>query len=98
MNRFGIREICDVVFKPLTSVDLGSQHFDAGQTMLYIDSAKTSSLEGAATTVYAQGGKGNPRLIAWDGEIKFTKSLLPSKKQLLNCGEVLRVQPTNFLW
>lgn len=53
-----IREICDVVFKPLTSVDLGSQHFDAGQPMLYIDSAKTSSLEGAATTVYAQGGKG----------------------------------------
>lgn len=98
MNRFGIREICDVVFKPLTSVDLGNQHFDAGQPMLYIDSAKTSSLEGAATTVYAQGGKGNPRLIAWDGEIKFTKSLLPSKKQLLNCGEVLRVQPTNFLW
>nr|DAT84802.1 MAG TPA: hypothetical protein [Caudoviricetes sp.] len=49
---------CDVVFKPLTSVDLGGQHFDAGQPMLYIDTAKTSSLEGAATTVYAQGGKG----------------------------------------
>lgn len=58
MNRFGVREICDVVFKPLTSVDLGGQHFDAGQPMLYIDTAKTSSLEGAATTVYAQGGKG----------------------------------------
>lgn len=55
MNRFGVREICDVVFKPLTSVDLGGQHFDAGQPMLYIDTAKTSSLEGAATTVYAQG-------------------------------------------
>ena len=57
--RYGIREICDVVFKPLTSVDLGNQHFDAMQPMLYIDSAKTSSLEGAATTVYAQGGKGS---------------------------------------
>lgn len=45
-------------FKPLTSVDLGNQHFDAMQPMLFIDSAKTSSLEGAATTVYAQGGKG----------------------------------------
>ena len=72
MNRFGQREICDVVFKPLTSVDLGGQHFDAGQPMLYIDTAKTSSLEGAATTVYAQGGKGNPRLIAWDGEKTLT--------------------------
>lgn len=72
MNRVGIREVCDIVFKPLTSVDLGGQHFDAGQPMLYIDSAKTSSLEQAVTTVYAQGGKGNPRLVAWDGEKQLT--------------------------
>ena len=72
--RFGVREICDVVFKPLTSVDIAGQHFDAGQPVLYLDTAKTSSLEGTATTVYAQGGKGNPRLIGWDGEkvITFT--------------------------
>lgn len=43
--------------------------------MLFIDSAKTSSLEGAATTVYAQGGKGNPRLIAWDGEKTLTLTI-----------------------
>lgn len=43
--------------------------------MLYIDTAKTSSLEGAATTVYAQGGKGNPRLIAWDGEKTLTLTI-----------------------
>ena len=65
--RFGVREICDVVFKPLASVDIGNQHFDAMQPVLYLDTAKTSSLEGASTTVYAQGGKGNPRLIGWDG-------------------------------
>lgn len=70
--RFGVREICDVVFKPLTSVDIGNQHFDAMQPVLYLDTAKTSSLEGAATTVYAQGGKGNPRLIGWDGEKTLT--------------------------
>lgn len=75
MNRFGVREICDVVFKPLTSVDLGGQHFDAGQPILFIDTAKTSSLEGASTTVYAQGGKGNPRLIAWDGEKTLTMTI-----------------------
>lgn len=75
MNRFGIREICDVVFKPLTSVDIGNQHFDAYQPVLYIDTAKTSSLEGAATTVYAQGGQGNPRLIGWDGEKTLTFTL-----------------------
>ena len=70
--RFGIREICDVVFKPLTSVDIGNQHFDAFQPVLFLDTAKTSTLEGASTTVYAQGGKGNPRLIGWDGEKTIT--------------------------
>ena len=70
--RFGVREICDVVFKPLSSVDIGNQHFDPYQPVLYIDTAKTSSLEGASTTVYAQGGKGNPRLIGWDGEKTIT--------------------------
>lgn len=72
MNRFGIREICDVVFKPLSSVDIGNQHFDAYQPILYIDTAKTSTLESAVTTVYAQGGQGNPRLIGWDGEKTLT--------------------------
>lgn len=70
--RFGVREICDVVFKPLTPVDIGGQHFDTMQPVLYLDTAKTSTLEGAATTVYAQGGKGNPRLIGWDGEKTLT--------------------------
>ena len=71
-SRYGIREICDVTFKALTSVDIGNQHFDAGQPVLVLDTAKTSSLEGASTTVYAQGGKGNPRLIGWDGEKTLT--------------------------
>ena len=70
--RMGVREICDVVFRPLTAVDIGNQHFDAGQPVLYLDTAKTSSLEGASTTVYAQGGKGNPRIIGWDGEKTLT--------------------------
>ena len=72
MSRYGVREICDVTFKALTSVDIGNQHFDAGQPVLILDTAKTSSLEGASTTVYAQGGKGNPRLIGWDGEKTLT--------------------------
>jgi len=70
--RLGVREICDVTFRPLTSVDIGNQHFDAGQPVLYLDTAKTSTLEGASTTVYATGGKGNPRLIGWDGEKTLT--------------------------
>jgi hypothetical protein len=41
--------------------------FQPGQPVLYIDSAKTSTMEEAATTVYATGGKGNTNLIAWEG-------------------------------
>ena len=70
--KFGVREICDVVFKAKTAGKIGAYEYVAGQPVLYIDSAKTSTVEGAATTVYAQGGRGNARLIAWEGERTLT--------------------------
>lgn len=70
--KFGVREICDVVFKAKADVKIGGIQFKAGQPVLYIDSAKTSTIEGAATTVYATGGRGNTRLIAWEGEKTLT--------------------------
>lgn len=70
--KFGVREICDVVFKAKAPTKIGNKVFEAGQPVLYIDTAKTSTIEGAATTVYAQGGKGNTRLIAWEGEKTLT--------------------------
>ena len=70
--KFGVREICNVTFKAKSEVTIGNTTFKVGQPVLYIDSAKTSTLEGAATTVYAQGGRGNTRLIAWEGEKTLT--------------------------
>ena len=70
--KFGVREICDVVFKALDDGKMGTYEYVKGQPVLYIDSAKTSAMEGAATTVYAQGGRGNTRLIAWEGEKTLT--------------------------
>ena len=70
--KFGVREICDVVFKAKANVKIGNTEFKKGQPVLYIDTAKTSTVEGAATTVYATGGKGNTRLIAWEGEKTLT--------------------------
>ena len=70
--KFGVREICDVVFKAKSKVDIGTLTFLPGQPVLYIDTAKTSTIESASTTVYAQGGKGNSRLIAWEGEKTLT--------------------------
>lgn len=66
--RFGVREICEVTFRPLAALDIGSQHFEKNQPCLFIDTATASNMEVATTTVYAQGGRGNARLIAWEGE------------------------------
>lgn len=70
--KFGVREICNVVFRAKAKTTIGGTTFEAGQPVLYLDSAKTSTLEGAATTVYAQGGRGNTRLLAWEGEKTLT--------------------------
>lgn len=70
--KFGVREICDVVLKAKSNVKIGSHTFQAGEPVIYFDTAKTSSMESAATTVYAQGGQGNSRLLAWEGEKTLT--------------------------
>ena len=70
--KFGVREICDVVLKAKAKTQIGNKVFYKNEPVLYFDSLKTSSMEGAATTVYAQGGKGNSRLMAWEGERTVT--------------------------
>ena len=70
--KFGVREICDVVIKAKAMQKVGDKIFYKNEPVLYFDSLKTSSLEGAATTAYAQGGKGNSRLVAWEGERTVT--------------------------
>lgn len=69
MKRYGSREICNVVFKDITT----------GEPKLYLDSLKISSLEQTATTVYARGGRGNPRLIGWSSD----------KDIVFNCEDAL---------
>ncbi len=70
--KFGVREICDVVLKAKATQKIGSKTFYANEPVIYFDTLKTSSMEGAATTVYAQGGRGNSRLVAWEGERTVT--------------------------
>lgn len=73
--KFGVREIANIVFKAKADTVIGSTTFKKGEPVLYIDTAKTSTMEGAATTVYATGGRGNTRLIAWEGEKTLTFSV-----------------------
>ena len=70
--KFGVRECANIVFRAKTPTNVGKYKFKAGQPVLYIDTATTSSVEQATTTVYAQGGRGNVRLISWEGEKTLT--------------------------
>ena len=106
--KFGVREIANVVFRAKSNIKIGNTVFKIGQPVLYIDSAKTSTLEGAGTTVYAQGGRGNTRLVAWEGEktLTFTVedallspqglSILSGAGLIKNQGEKVHVHMTSM--
>ena len=70
--KFGVREICEVVLRAKDAITIGNKAFAKDEPVIYFDSLKTSTVEGAATTVYAQGGRGNSRLLAWEGEKTVT--------------------------
>ena len=95
--KYGIREICEVVLKAKANQKIGNKMFYKGEPVIYFDSLKTSTMEGAATTVYAQGGRGNSRLIAWEGErtVTFTMedALISTTGLLILTGAGL-IEPT----
>lgn len=70
--KFGVRECANIVFRAKQETAIGTKTFHKGQPVLYIDTATTSSLEQASSSVYAQGGRGNARLIAWEGDKTLT--------------------------
>ena len=101
--KFGVREICDVVLKKKAPGWFGKIWLDAGMPVLYFDTLKTSTLEGAATTVYAQGGKGNPRLVAWEGDrtVTFTMEdalISPQSFSVLSGAGLMLLLRSRFLF
>ena len=70
--KYGVRDVVDVVLRAKGTMDLGNKRFYKNEPVLYFDTLTTSTLEGASTTVYAQGGRGNARLMAWEGERTVT--------------------------
>jgi len=70
--RYGIRDVCNIVLKAKNNQKIGTHVFQKGEPVLRFETAKTSSLEAASTTVYASGGRGNNRLVAWEGEKTLT--------------------------
>ena len=59
-NRFGIKEVADVVFYEL------NENGDKKKVALVLDTLKVSNIETSAEQSDAKGGKGNAPLITWD--------------------------------
>jgi hypothetical protein len=100
--KFGIREVTDIVFKAkVNGQQVGQTGYSAGVPVMVVDSAKMSSLENAVTTVYAQGGKGNPRLLAWDGDrtatFKFEESIITTDGLAIISGSGIASGTTQML-
>ena len=97
--KFGVREICDVVLKAKANQKVGDKIFYKNEPVIYFDTLKTSSMEGSATTVYAQGGRGNARLMAWEGErtVTFTMEdalISPAGFMILSGAGLVDATPT----
>ena len=101
--KFGVREICDVVLKAKAPQKIGNKIFYKNEPVLYFDTLKTSTMEGAATTVYAQGGRGNSRLVAWEGErtVTFTMEdalISPEGFMILSGAGLIEGSATNKIY
>ena len=73
--KFGVRECANIVFRAKQETKIGTNTFHVGQPVLYIDTATASTLEQTSASVYAQGGRGNARLIGWEGDKTITFTL-----------------------
>ena len=100
-EKFGVREIVDVVFKAKSDMQVGNHKFKKGQPVIYFDSAKTSTLESTTATVYAQGGRGNARLLAWEGDktitFTFEEALISARSFALLSGANLTENSRVFM-
>lgn len=67
-EQYGIKEVADVTFYERDTN--GNE-----KPVLYIDTAKVSTIEKTASTAEARGGKGNPALISWDFGLEINVTL-----------------------
>lgn len=67
-EQYGIKEVADVTFYERDTA--GHE-----KPVLFIDTAKVSTIEKTASTAEARGGKGNPALISWDFGLEINVTL-----------------------
>lgn len=70
--KWASREAVDVYFKAKSLFQLGARTIRAGEPVLIFDSVKTSTLEVGAEISYVTGGRGNNRLLSFEGDKSLT--------------------------
>lgn len=70
LDKYGIKEVADITF-----YHIDSKSGKPDYPVLYLDTAKTSTIEVTAESTDARGGKGNPKLISWDYGKEITVTL-----------------------
>ena len=69
LDKYGIKEVADITFYDLDNTGKPTN------PVLYIDTAKVSTIEQTAENSEARGGKGNAALISWDFGKEITLSI-----------------------
>ena len=69
LDKYAIKEVADVMFYELDSAGAPSA------PVLYIDTAKVTTISQSAETVDARGGKSNVKLLSWDTNKELTMEL-----------------------
>lgn len=84
------RESVDVFFKAKSRFQLGARTIRAGEPVLIFDTVQTSTLEVAAETSYVTGGRGNARILAFEGDktlaFSFDEALLSAEGLAILAG------------
>lgn len=88
--KWAIREAIDVYFKAKSVFKLGARTIRAGEPVLIFDTVKTSTFEVAATTSYVTGGRGNARILSYEGDktltFQFEDALLSAEGMAILSG------------
>lgn len=70
--KWAIREAVDVYFKAKGPLKLGARMLRAGEPILIFDTVQTSAFEVASEISYVTGGRGNARILSFEGDKTLT--------------------------
>lgn len=93
LDKYAIKEVADVMFYEMDSAGAPSA------PVLYIDTAKVTTISQSAETVDARGGKSNVKLLSWDTNkeltLELTDALFSAKSLGIMFGGVMEDNGAN---